>query len=364
MAERKQPSLLPSSASFKNSRRQQFLYEPLYENVRARLIEGIEACKDNVRLKQNHPHPGYLRDAQGGLYEEMFWLWMLDYTAGADLDHLAREFASIVEEFCRWNELNIPYRLYLKEKFKDRGDTELTICSVDFFNQIEYENALQLLSIAILIRDGRSIKRIIAAMASNRYRDALYEQLIVDFVPDPQDDMDEVIFAEPYATLVEAYFQQDPTESIRLIKHYLKAWYRYQDGARWYDGHKKIQNDESFYYGYWAFEAGATSYLLDIDDSGIDHMVYPKDLVAYGRQLREKNIVTSDFSTPLDSNDYPLSRLRCDSGQPCPQAGWWMTPAKIKSRRWFAKDEMMPDIKDSDFGATIWQWDMDQSGRS
>lgn len=329
-----------------------------------RLIEGVEDSKDNVLQKQTHPHPGYLRDAQGGLYEEMFWLWMLDYTAGADLDHLAREFASIVEEFCRWNELNIPYRLYLKEKFKDRGDTELTICSVDFFNQIEYENALQLLSIAILIRDGRSIKRIIAAMASNRYRDALYEQLIVDFVPDPQDDMDEVIFAEPYATLVEAYFQQDPTESIRLIKHYLKAWYRYQDGARWYDGHKKIQNDESFYYGYWAFEAGATSYLLDIDDSGIDHMVYPKDLVAYGRQLREKNIVTSDLSRTLDSNDYPLSQLRCDSGQPCPQAGWWMTPAKINSRRWFAKDEMMPDFEDSDFGATIWQWDMDQSGRS
>ncbi|MGD7187617.1 hypothetical protein GO283_01657 [Ralstonia solanacearum] len=360
MTKQKQPSFLPEPEALHTRRRQQFLYEALYANVRARLVEGIESCSENVQKKKGHPDPGYVRDAQGGLYEEMFWLWMLDYTSGKNLDELAAQFSRIVDEFVRWNELNVPYRLYLKEKYKDRGYTELTICSVDFRNQVEYENALQLLSIAILIRDGRSIKRIIAAMTSNRYRDGLYEQLVYDFVNDPRDDMDEVLHERPYAVLLRAYFQESADGAIPHVESYLKQWYRYQDGARWYDAHKKIQNDEAFYYGYWAFEAAATCYLLDIDDSGIDHMVYPKDLVAYARRLRDEGRVTSDFDAPLGLDGYPLSRLRCEAGQPCPQAGWWLTPAKVNSRRYFKQDEVMPTIV-SDYGSTIWQWDINQS---
>ncbi|MCX9158028.1 hypothetical protein OPU71_18035 [Niveibacterium sp. 24ML] len=52
--------------------------------------------------------------------------------------------------------------------------------------------------------------------------------------------------------------------------------------------------------------------------------------------------------------------LRCVAGQPCPQAGWWSTPAKVESRRHLNQGEVMPDL-DSDYGATIWQWDVDQS---
>ncbi|MCX9158027.1 hypothetical protein OPU71_18030 [Niveibacterium sp. 24ML] len=51
--------------------------------------------------------------------------------------------------------------------------------------------------------------------------------------------------------------------------------------------------------------------------------------------------------------------LRCPANQPCPQAGWWSTPAKADSRRLFAAGEVMPEFG-SDYGATIWQWDLDQ----
>lgn len=51
--------------------------------------------------------------------------------------------------------------------------------------------------------------------------------------------------------------------------------------------------------------------------------------------------------------------LRCPAGQPCPQAGWWSSPAEEDSRRQFAAGEVMPDFG-SDYGATIWQWDLDQ----
>ena len=341
--------------------RQRFLYGALYGNIYARLADGISACVDDVNSKKEHPHPGYLCDAQRAVYQEMFRLWMLEYTAGESLDELASNLTKIVDEFVRWNELNVAYRLFLQKEFKDHGDTDLTVCAVDFDNQTEYENALQLLGVAIMVRDGRSIKRIIAAMASNRRQDALYEQLIFDYVNDPLEDIEDVLHEKPYATLLDAYFQEDKETAALSVQSYLKQWYRYQDGARWYDGHKKIQEDESFYYGYWAFEAGATCYLLDIDDSTIDHMVYPKDLVAYGRKLREENRVTSDFDIPLGLDGYPLSRLRCEAGQPCPQAGWWLTPAKVNSRRHFTSGEIMPAFEGSSYGSTIWQWDIDQS---
>jgi len=42
-------------------------------------------------------------------------------------------------------------------------------------------------------------------------------------------------------------------------------------------------------------------------------------------------------------------------GEPCPQAGWWFTPAELDSRRYFEKGEIMPIIKGSSFGDTNWQ---------
>ncbi|MCK6434151.1 MAG: hypothetical protein HUU30_20260 [Burkholderiaceae bacterium] len=49
-------------------------------------------------------------------------------------------------------------------------------------------------------------------------------------------------------------------------------------------------------------------------------------------------------------------RLRCEAGHPCPQAGWWFTPASADSRRHFQHGQVMPDSHSS-YGATIWQWD-------
>ena len=51
--------------------------------------------------------------------------------------------------------------------------------------------------------------------------------------------------------------------------------------------------------------------------------------------------------------------LRCQSGQPCPRAGFWFTPSRPDSRRHFKQGEVMPDT-DGDYGATIWQWDVRQ----
>lgn len=51
---------------------------------------------------------------------------------------------------------------------------------------------------------------------------------------------------------------------------------------------------------------------------------------------------------------------RSEAKQPCPQTGFWWSPAKQHSRRYFNQGEIMPDFPDSQYGATIWYWDQNQ----
>ena len=58
-----------------------------------------------------------------------------------------------------------------------------------------------------------------------------------------------------------------------------------------------------------------------------------------------------------------LKRPNVPAGEPCPETGWWFTPAKADSRRYFKQGETMPDVG-GDYGATFWQWSPDQSAPS
>lgn len=51
----------------------------------------------------------------------------------------------------------------------------------------------------------------------------------------------------------------------------------------------------------------------------------------------------------------PVQR-RIPGGMPCPRAGWWYTPARFDSRRYFKEGEVFPVIEGSDYGSTFWQW--------
>ncbi|MCX7207804.1 MAG: Imm72 family immunity protein [Proteobacteria bacterium] len=51
---------------------------------------------------------------------------------------------------------------------------------------------------------------------------------------------------------------------------------------------------------------------------------------------------------------------RVEALQPCPQAGYWYSPAKQNSRAFFKQYETMPDFHASSYGATIWYWDVNQ----
>ncbi|WP_447594107.1 hypothetical protein [Stenotrophomonas rhizophila] len=52
---------------------------------------------------------------------------------------------------------------------------------------------------------------------------------------------------------------------------------------------------------------------------------------------------------------------RVAGGELVPQSGWWYTPAKMGSTRYFKKDDRFPQLDGNEFGTTFWIWSPDQS---
>ena len=340
-----------STSPFNARRRQKFLHEDIYHNTRKnqlKLFEG-QLLKKNIAESAQSQTVIYQF-----LYLEAFWIWILDYTAGEPIDALAPRIADIVDKFEEWNEVDQLYQQELALDFPEDGPYEYE-GAPQFSTLSDYEDTLQLLSIAILLRDQRSVRRIIHVLRSHRGHDGLFEQLIGAYVEDSQ-DLDTCIISKPYNTLLQVFYEEDDNAALALLQKYLKQWYpAMKNHPRWYDEHLNI-NEEGYaaYYGYWAFEAGATVFILDLDDSQIDHLVYPKDLVDYARTLWEEGRYTSQETEPL------IRKGRVEGGLPCPQTGFWENPAKLHSRSHFEQGQIMPVFDDAVHGETIWYWSEEQ----
>lgn len=275
---------------FDDRRRQQFLCQELYEKT----LENSRALLQvQLKNKESAEFADDISLAHQFLYLENFWIWMLDYTAGMPIEKLAPRLSDIVDRFSEWNEADQYRQEKILSQYSEYGPYRYR-AAPNFGDLSDYEDTLQLLSVAILLRDQRSVMRIIRIFRSHRGQDGLFEQLIGAYVDD-ETTLDTCILGQPYDTLLQTVYESDEDAAQTLIKKYLTQWYpAMKDHPRWYNGHLRI-SDEGYapYYGYWAFEAGAMAFVFDIDDSDIDHFAYPTDLVAYGRALREENRYTS-----------------------------------------------------------------------
>ncbi|MQA38130.1 DUF1911 domain-containing protein [Rugamonas sp. FT29W] len=135
-----------------------------------------------------------------------------------------------------------------------------------------------------------------------------------------------------------------PSEArAQLMKEYLGDWYHASKREPYYDSHKR--GDQ--FKGYWAWEAAAITYLLDIDDSSYrDAEFYPADLVAFARSI---DAPRSSGAKPEDQE------LRMKSGQTCPKSGTWETLDIPLQQRKFAVGEIM-QAEDASYGITVWRY--------
>lgn len=255
----------------------------------------------------------------------------LCYTAGDPIEALPTRLEQLIKDYETYQ-----HALAAQEQMPD-----ISPLAIDDWPG-EYEECVQVISLCILLHRTDLLQRFVVLLDNAGYAgdDTLYEDLLRKVLPN-RTDLDEW-YHDLYTPLIRAIYALTPEEASDLLKQYCNQWYSsFADlQTTWHDSHLDIDGDEGSYVGYWAFEAGAIAYLYNIDDSQIDHMVYPKDLVAYARS-----------NTPKHNTPSPVH-----AGQPCPQTGYWFSPAQHNSRRHFTQGEIMPEFTGSPWGATIWYW--------
>lgn len=307
--------------------RQQLLSSVQYNNFLEYCSETVEFWKLN-RMESDSP------EQEKSLRARHFQTVALDkliitYTAGEPIENLPPILENLISLY---EEFQISLACY---------EETPNICPLAIDDwPYQYEECVQVISLCILLHRIDLLERFVALIDNAGYAgdDTLYEDLLAKVLPDRQ-DVDEW-YHDVYTPLIRAIYEEDRTEAARLLKEYCNQWYPAFEQAPWHDSH--LDGEEGSYVGYWAFEAGAIAFLYGIDDSQIDHMVYPKDLVAYAR----------NFTPPSGSTQIG----RVEAGQPCPRAGYWFTPAQANSRRHFQQGEIMPCFTGSSWGDTLWYW--------
>lgn len=336
-----------SEAAFRAKRRQKFLTEKYFLLNQAAwdylIGESLKALPERQATGDLDPF------GEGGLFKDYLKVFYLHYTAGDPIESLRPLFAKAMHWFEEWHRADGRWtEARIKETGKDLRTDGTPVYFEDLFH---YQLTISMVSLGILLGEGDSVRRMSNWLTQYRHTDLLLEGLLAKVIADPDDETTEFFHEQPYDPLIDAFYTAEtPEDASAFMKQYLAGWYKSFEGVPWHDGHLVFNDEYSAYEGYWAFEAAAICVLYNIDDSSFrDHMVYPKDMADWAREHKVvEALKPGQGAQPL--------RMRCEGGQPCPQAGHWSTPAKANSQRAFETGELMPVIKDAAWGSTIWYW--------
>jgi hypothetical protein len=323
---------------FHEKRRQQFLTEAAY-TATTRFHNDISG-PGYLRSLSRHDFDSEDRSGVADAYaDDTFTNYMLRYTAGESIHALREDLEKVIAAFEQATH-------YVREHEKNPIFPPLRFIEID-----EYERVLQMIGLCFLLHRRDLLPRIAMMFdpaAANQ--DTLYEDMLA-FSLEGRFDVDRWYHDVPYRDLVNTIYCDSDDECLDAFTRYLKNWYTSLAKAPWHDSHLNIEDDTcAGYFGYWAIEAAALAYLLEFDDTSFsEHLVYPKDLVDFARAM---DMATETSATESGEG----SRMRVEGGRPCPQAGFWTTPAQQNSRRYFNAGEIMPTYGHSAYGATIWQW--------
>lgn len=128
---------------FLNSRRQQFLQENYYHKMASSYAESEEFWRENKPESDDSNHAVML--AQLYTVNDLFKLFILNYTAGIDLNILRFQLESLINHFEK-------YTYILREYEKKIGNSEADNESPLSFHDLEqYEKCLQLIGLCYLL---------------------------------------------------------------------------------------------------------------------------------------------------------------------------------------------------------------------
>ncbi|MQA38131.1 DUF1911 domain-containing protein [Rugamonas sp. FT29W] len=170
----------------------------------------------------------------------------------------------------------------------------------------------------------------------------MLERMLKSYVDNRCELPDECMRHLPYYKTLKIFSAPAEMRS-QLMAEYLDDWYHASRREPYYDSHKR--GDQ--FTGYWAWEAAAITYILEIDDTSYRNAkFYPADLVDFARSI----------NAPLAAQPAPENfGLRAKSGTACPKAGMWETLDIPLQHRRFEQGEIM-QATDAAYGLTVWRY--------
>ncbi|MDN7866198.1 DUF1911 domain-containing protein [Burkholderia multivorans] len=309
---------------FDSIRRQRFLSEAYYKWL-------LSFIDEEIAYWSTHTPPNgdgeAGRVALGARYiaRDTFRRFLLQYTGGGDLNMLRAELDKVISSLESYTDA------------KRAAEKDMTYPPLMFGEIEEYEAAIQLISLCHLLHRRDLLPRLAAMMdPSYRGQDTLYEDLLA-YGMDGRVDVDKW-FHEPYRDVINSFYSDTDEVAVSLLAPYLDGWYPAMRAASWHDSHLKANpNDSGAYVGYWAIEAAAATFLLELDDTSYrDHMLYPKDLVDFARKFDVKQ------HTWLAAGRAGPPTVR--TGQVCPETGIWRAHGHNVPGVLVQRGEQMPEI--------------------
>lgn len=335
-----------TEVEFLASRRTKLLGYRAYKEQFDAMLEGFDIHKEvpisnHLGKGRDDQVLGPLATSLGTLAGDAINFLHLNYSSGDSLAAINAFLPEAMEHWIEYADLHL--------KFHESPSATHRVPHFDLHDR-DYWKVVRLTSLAIL--SGRT--NLLPQIASlwdyeNDELDGLLERFVAPFVLGRAPAPDSCTRHLPYFKLLKV-FSATAEQRSALMGKYMDEWYAASRREPYYESHTKGR-DHSFL-GYWSFEAAAVSYLLDIDDTGFrNHEFYPRDLADFARSLPRPSALGGKGADTSNN-----TRLRCQAGEPCPQTGYWFTPARPDSRRLFRQGEVMPEVG-GDFGSTIWQWD-------
>ncbi len=305
---------------FSNRRRQRFISEQYFKRWSDFGLENIETW--SRILPANGSEKSKRAIAASLRADSRFRLLLLQFTAGEPIAPMREELDRIVadyEEYAKFQSLEFEspnWPAFLLTELKD------------------YERAMQLIGLCYLLHRRDLLPRIAALEdPSFRAQDTLYEDLLAYGV-EGRVDVDKW-FHGSYRDCINSVYGDTDEESLADLDTYLGQWYSSMSSVDWHDSHLDLSEERGLYFGYWAIEAAALAYLLELDDTSLrEHIVYPKDLVDFARSVQE--------SAPRETP--PAGPVTVRSGQICPETGVWKAQGHNVPGVLVKQGERMPDV--------------------
>ncbi|KVO02715.1 hypothetical protein WJ70_30775 [Burkholderia ubonensis] len=312
-------------SDFDSKRRQRFLGEDYFKWLLTSFTDNVARWADRLTPIGDTENE---RKAltRGIVASDTYNRFLLMYTGGADIELLRNEIEAVIEAF---EQHTAAVRVFEADSsqpplaFSDIGD---------------YEKVMQLMCLCYLLHRRDLLPRIVEMFdPAYRGKDTLYEDLLA-YEFEGRVDVDSWYHDVPYRPLVFSLYRETKKESVDDISEYLEAWYGGMAAAPWHDGHLEAKkNGKGTYVGYWAIEAAAVAYLLQLDDSSFrDHVLYPKDLADFARNFEAEGANTAVL------RDSGQKTVR--TGQVCPETGVWKAQGHNVPGVMVRQGERMPEV--------------------